>query len=311
MPKALVTGGAGFIGSHLVDALVERGDSVRVLDDFTTGSRENLADSQARIEVFAGSVLDEALLANAAVGCQTVFHLAAVVSVPESLSDPLRAHRVNAEGILLPLEAARREGARFVLASSAAVYGESGEAPLAEDVRALPISPYGAQKLMGELYLRCWAREFGIRGAALRFFNVYGPRQDPGSPYSGVISIFARRALDGEPIAVHGDGGQTRDFVYVDDVVRALLYAERARAPFVVANVCSGEATELNELAKAIAGKAGREVDVRHAAPRPGDIRHSLGDPALAESELGFRAEIGLEEGIEKLMESLKRERSN
>lgn len=297
----LVTGGAGFIGSHIVDALMARGDRVRVLDDLSSGSLENLP---AGADFEKGCVTDFDLVARMADGCRGVFHLAAVASVPRSVEEPLLVDRVNTLGTLCVLEAARQVGARVVFSSSAAVYGDSPELPKTEDGRTDPISPYGVQKLMGERYLFAYHRLHGLEGVALRYFNVFGPRQNPTSMYSGVITILCRRALRGEPLTIFGDGSQTRDFVFVRDVVAANLVAmDCPRAPAIITNVCTGEATSVMDLAQAILRESGSNSRVEFGPPRAGDILHSRGNPTFAERAIGFRASVPLNSGLAQTLE--------
>ena len=300
MALYLVTGGAGFIGSHLVDALLARGDSVRVLDDLSTGKRENLAPGA---ELIVGDVADAACVAGAMNDVDGCFHLAAIASVELGNRDWLGTHRTNLTGAITIFDAARRakpdRTVPVVYASSAAVYGDSTELPLAETVATKPLSAYGADKLGCELHGRVAGKVHGVRTAGCRFFNVYGPRQDPGSPYSGVISIFFNRISAGQGIKIFGDGGQTRDFIYVADVVRALLAAmgQDTAGPSVF-NVCTGKTTSLLELAATIGKVFGRTPDIRFEAGRVGDIRASLGDPAMARDALGFSANLSLEDGL-------------
>jgi UDP-glucose 4-epimerase len=300
MPLYLVTGGAGFIGSHLVDALLARGDQVRVLDDLSTGKRENL-DSAATLIV--GDVADAACVARAMQGVDGCFHLAAIASVQLGNSDWLGTHRANLTGAITVFDAARRAKSNqtvpVVYASSAAVYGDSTESPLAESARTRPLSAYGADKLGCELHGRVAAHVHGVRTVGCRFFNVYGPRQDPGSPYSGVISIFFNRIGSGQGITIFGDGGQTRDFIYVADVVRALLAAlSQEAADSAVFNICTGRATSLVQLAASVGRVFGREPAITFAPGRAGDIRASLGNPAAARAALGFEAAILLDDGL-------------
>ncbi|HTJ63355.1 MAG TPA: NAD-dependent epimerase/dehydratase family protein [Alphaproteobacteria bacterium] len=305
MALYLVTGGAGFIGSHLVDALLARGDRVRVLDDLSTGRRDNL-DPRAALTV--GDVADAVAVAKAMDGVDACFHLAAVASVELGNRDWLGTHRTNLTGAITVFNAARRAKPGMtvpvVYASSAAVYGDSTELPLAETAVTRPLSAYGADKLGCELHGRVATRVHGVRTTGCRFFNVYGPRQDPGSPYSGVISIFFDRIRGGRGITIFGDGGQTRDFIYVADVVRAMQTIMANEAPeAAVFNVCTGQTTSLLELAAALGRVFGRTPDITFAAPRTGDIRESLGDPALAERTLGFKAQVSLEDGLRLMAE--------
>lgn len=295
----LITGGAGFIGSHLVEAALDDGYSVRVLDDLSSGTIDNLRTVMDRIEFCEGSILDWPLVADLASGCDVVFHLAAIVSVQESIANPAHAQRVNAEGSLCVMEAARRTGAKVIFSSSAAVYGDEPDLPKTESSRTAPISPYGVQKLMSEHLLSVYHRVHGLESVALRYFNVFGPRQDPSNPYSGVISIFVQRMLSDQEITIFGDGGQTRDFVYVKDVARANLLA--ARAPTGQAmpiNIATGTSIELNDLARAIATAIGVEPRTVYAPERKGDIRASSADVSLAQRELGWATQTSLHAGL-------------
>jgi UDP-glucose 4-epimerase len=303
MALYLVTGGCGFIGSHLVDALLARGDRVRVLDDLSTGKRENL---DPRAVLVMGDVADTALVSYAMHDVDGCFHLAAVASVERGNRDWLGTHRTNLTGTITIFNAARANDARgaipVVYASSAAVYGDSAELPLSEERRTEPLSAYGADKLGCELHGRVASHVHGVRALGCRFFNVYGPRQDPASPYSGVISIFFDRISRTQPITIFGDGGQTRDFIYVADVVDALTRAmDRKETDPSVLNVCTGRATSILDLAQAIATVHGAKADIRFEPARAGDIRASLGDPALAIKTLGHRAATSLLEGLSRM----------
>ncbi|WP_404439753.1 NAD-dependent epimerase/dehydratase family protein [Stutzerimonas chloritidismutans] len=276
----LVTGGAGFIGSNLVDALVARGYSVRVLDNLSTGKRSNLPTG-ANVEFVEGDVADAQLVRRAVQGCGAVVHLAAVASVQASVDDPVGTHQSNFVGTLNLCEAMREAGVRrVVFASSAAVYGNNGEGQaIDENVPKAPLTPYAADKLASEHYLDFYRRQHGLDPVVFRFFNIYGPRQDPSSPYSGVISIFTERAQQGLPIAVFGDGEQTRDFLYVGDLVEILLQAlESAVAEAGAVNVGLNRATSLNELLAAIRDVLGALPPVSYGQARGGDIRHSRAD---------------------------------
>jgi UDP-glucose 4-epimerase len=303
MSAYLVTGGAGFIGSHLCDALVVRGDTVRVLDDLSTGHRRNLP---AAAEFIEGDVADPAIVARAMEGMDGCFHLAAIASVEKGVTDWLGTHRVNATGTIVVFDAIRRAGRRIpvVYASSAAVYGDASSVPIAETDRCAPLSAYGADKCGCELHARVASHVHGIPTTGLRFFNVYGPRQDPKSPYSGVISIFCERIAAGRPIAIFGDGLQTRDFVYVADVVRALLAGMTLRLPGApVFNVCTGVPISVAALAQIIAELAGTVLDARTEPPRAGEIRDSLGVPSLADSVLGIAGRVTLRTGLGHVLE--------
>ncbi len=306
MKRALVTGGAGFIGSHIVQALLAEGWQVRVLDDFSSGKRENLAGlAGARLEVQEGDLRDPLALRAALRGVSVVFHEAAFVSVPASMEDPLTCHAVNDAGTARLLEAARQAGVeRVVLASSAAVYGDSTAFPLSEDLPPRPLSPYAATKAANELYARLYTVAFGLPVVALRYFNVYGPRQRPDSPYAAAIPIFARRMLAGQPPTVFGDGGQRRDFVFVGDVAQANLRAAESEAAAGEAiNICTGREVSLLELIAALRELIPAAPEPVFAPPRPGDIYRSVGNPAKAARLLGFRPQTPLQEGLAAVVE--------
>lgn len=276
----LVTGGAGFIGSNLVDALLARGYAVRVLDNLSTGKRENLPQD---VELIVGDVADADCVRRAVQGCRAVVHLAAVASVQASVDDPIGTHQSNLVGTLNLCEAMREAGVKRVLfASSAAVYGNNGEGQaIDEDTPKAPLTPYAADKLASEHYLDFYRRQHGLEPVVFRFFNIFGPRQDPSSPYSGVISIFTERAQKGLPIAVFGDGEQTRDFVYVGDLVEVLVQAlESPEAAEGAVNVGLNQATSLNQLLEAIGDVLGGLPEVSYQASRSGDIRHSRANNA-------------------------------
>jgi UDP-glucose 4-epimerase len=305
MATYLVTGGAGFIGSHLCDALVARGDRVRVLDDLSTGRRANLPPG---VELIVGDVADAAVVRDAVAGVDGCFHLAAIASVSRGVDDWLGTHRTNLTGIITIFEALLRRQVKVVYASSAAVYGDCPTQPVTETAPARPLSAYGADKLGCELHARVAAHVHGIPTVGLRFFNVYGPRQDPNSPYSGVISIFCERARSGAALDIHDDGQQTRDFVYVADVVTALLAAmRRPTDEAAVFNVCTGVATQVRELARTIARLAGREPEMRYLPPRPGDIRASVGSPTAARAALGLGSPLVLDDGLARVLRWLDR----
>lgn len=301
---ALVTGGAGFIGSHLVAELLEEGWGVRVLDDFSSGSPSNLCSVADGIELVRGDVRDSELLTTAAAGVEVIFHQAAIPSVPRSIQAPVHTNEVNLGGTLSVLEAARCCGVRrVVFASSSAVYG-SGRPPLRETGPVAPVSPYGVQKLAAEHYLRLYDDLHGVETVALRYFNVYGERQDPRSEYAAVIPLFLSAAGAGEPLRVHGDGEQSRDFVYVQDVARANRLA--ADAPGVSGqcfNVASGRGTRVTELVSAVSKAVGCTARVENEPPRAGDIRHSRADVEAARKVLGFESRIELEVGIRQTLE--------
>ena len=302
MATYLVTGGAGFIGSHLCDALTGRGDTVRVLDDLSTGRRDNLP---AGVTLIEGDVADLAVTMAALEGVDGCFHLAAIASVQRGVTEWLTTHRTNLTGTITVFEAIRRLGTRIpvVYASSAAVYGDCRTVPISEDAERRPLSAYGADKYGCELHARVASEAHGIPTVGLRFFNVYGPRQDPRSPYTGVISIFCERLMAGAPITIFGDGGQTRDFIFVADIVAALVAAMQLRpADAPVFNVCGGIATSVLELAHVIADLTGTRLDVRHEPPRRGDIRHSLGVPTRARGALALAEPLALRDGLAKVL---------
>ena len=308
MARYLVTGGCGFIGSHLVDALVADGHRVAVLDDLSTGKRDNLPGGVA---LRVGDVADLDLVADAMQGMDGCFHLAAVASVQRGNEDWYATHRVNQSGSVAVFEAARRARPErppaVVYASSAAVYGDNPAMPLDETATTRPLSAYGADKLGSELHGRVATLVHGVPTVGFRFFNVYGPRQDPGSPYSGVISIFADRLAAGRPITVFGDGEQSRDFVFVADVVRHLAAAMASPpAPPSVFNLCTGRPTSVNRLARTIAGMLGRAAEIHHLPARAGDIRVSLGDPGQLAAAFGFRPETRLEDGLPATLAAIR-----
>lgn len=299
MARYLVTGGAGFIGGHLTERLAADGHEVVVLDDFSSGYRENLSQVEEQVRIVEGSIEDAELLGVLAQGCAGIFHLAAVVSVQDSIQDPIRAERVNGLSTLHVIDAAKKAGAAVVLSSSAAVYGDDPTLPKTEGMPTDPISPYGEQKLHGEKLLSIYGRLHGLRGCALRYFNVYGPRQDPKSPYSGVISIFIDRCRKGQDVTIFGDGGQTRDFVFVSDVVAANLAAMESASPEAnVFNIATGMSVNLNELIGAVQSAIGSSVAIHYAEARHGDIRHSSASIEKAQFELGWQAAVRLDQGL-------------
>jgi UDP-glucose 4-epimerase len=301
--RCLVTGGAGFIGSHLVDALVAAGRPVRVFDDFSTGQRDNLP---AGVEVVAGCVTDPAAVARAVDGCEVVFHLAALASVAKSVEDPPGSHAVCATGTLNVLDAARKAGVRRVVyAGSASAYGGADDpAGQDEDTPLVPLSPYAAAKLSGEFYCRAFAATYGLETVRLRFFNVFGPRQRADSPYSGVIAIFAGALSAGRTPTVFGDGQQSRDFVYVSDVCDAL--ARAADTPGVsgrVYNVGTGGSVTLLELVAALNRILGTNAVPAHGPPRAGDVRHSRAKIDQIRADLGYAPRVPFEDGLRRTIE--------
>lgn len=304
MARYLVTGGAGFIGSHVVDALAARGDAVRVVDDLSTGRRGNLA-GQPDVELIEADLAERQVAEAAVAGVDCAVHLAAVPSVPRSVREPRRAHRANVEATHELLLAARDAGVRrVVLASSSSVYGESPTLPKHEGLSPAPLSPYALHKLIGEQYAALFTRLYGLETVALRFFNVFGPRQSPRSQYSGVISLFTAALLAGRAPVIHGDGGQTRDFTYVSDVARGVLRACAAPAAAGrVVNVARGGRLSVNELCAALQRATGASVAPRYAEPRPGDVRHSQADVSLARELLDFAPAVEVEEGLRRTVD--------
>jgi len=309
MASYLVTGGCGFIGSHLADALVARGHRVRVLDDLSSGKRTN---APAKADIVVGDVADPTVVRRAMERMDGCFHLAAIASVQRSVEAWLATHRVNLGGTICVLDAARAIGAvPVVYASSASVYGDNAALPLSENLALTPLSPYGADKAASELQARAAFAIHGVPSTGLRFFNVFGPRQDPASPYSGVISIFAQNIIAGRPLAIFGDGKQSRDFIYVGDVVGAMVAAmDRPEKSARVFNVGRGESTTLLRLVATFERLTGRRAVVHHASQRPGDARHLLSDTVQLRAGLGFAAKVSLEEGLASLLNWLELEKA-
>jgi len=308
----LITGGAGFIGSHIAGALVQRGDRVRVLDDLSTGRRANLEHlevgelgSGAPVELVVGGITDREALSAACAGARGVFHQAAQVSVPRSIEEPEESYRVNVLGTLRVLEGALAAGVeRVIFAASSAAYGDSAESPKHEGMLPMPMSPYASGKLGGEHLLRVWGEIHGLRTVSLRYFNVFGPRQLDDSPYTGVIAIFARALLHGQRPFIYGDGEQSRDFTFVENVVKAnLLAVETNVEPGRVFNVGSGQAVTVNDLYREMAALLGTELEAGHRPERPGDVRHSLACLERIEAELGYSPAVGWREGIATTVE--------
>jgi nucleoside-diphosphate-sugar epimerase len=298
--KALVTGGAGFIGSNLVERLLREGRSVRVLDNFSTGRRENLAALDGEFELVEGDVQSYERAHSAVRGCEVVFHQAALPSVPRSIQDPLTSNAANVTGTLQVLLAARDEGVeRVVYASSSSTYGASTELPKRESMPALPISPYAVAKLSAEGYCRAFHQVYGIQTVALRYFNVFGPRQDPRSQYAAVIPRFILAFLGDQSPVVYGDGEQSRDFTYVDNVVDANLLAATAEG---VAgryfNIATGSRTSLNAMLAELRSLTGKAIEARYLDPRPGDVKHSLADIGLAGEALGYEPGVDFANGL-------------
>jgi UDP-glucose 4-epimerase len=294
----LLTGGCGFIGSHVVDALIARGDRVTVLDDLSSGRRENLNPAATLV---LGDVADRALVEHLASEAACIIHLAAIASVQVCEQEPERAERTNVTGTECVFAAAAAGCIPVVYASSAAVYGDNPNLPLSEGESPKPLGNYGQHKLENERIAAGYAAN--VPSVGLRFFNVYGPRQDPRSPYSGVISIFVAKAKAGDALTFFGDGEQTRDFIYIGDLVRLILAAADQAKGAMLFNGCTGRATSLKQLAAAIGEAAGKPLTSTHAAARVGDIRHSLGDPARAKETLGFEASTPLAAGLKALVD--------
>lgn len=305
MAEILVTGGAGFIGSHLVDALLAEGHGVRVLDNLSMGKRSNLPLDSPRLQFIEGDVADGDVVAQAVAGCAAVAHLAAVASVQASVDDPAATHQSNFVGTLNVCEAMRRHGVRRVLyASSAAIYGNNGEGQaIDEDTAKAPLTPYAVDKLASEQYLDFYRRQHGLEPAIFRFFNIYGPRQDPSSPYSGVISIFTQRALQHQPISLFGDGEQTRDFFYVGDLIALLVQGlTGAQVDAQPANVGWNQAISLNQLLAEIGALCGGLPPVGHLPARSGDIRHSRADNRRLQAQYRLPQQTPLREGLRQLL---------
>ena len=307
--QVLVTGGGGFIGSHLAEHLLEQGHRVFILDNFATGRRSSVAALAGEVELIEGDIQSYERVNKAAAGCEVVFHLAALPSVPRSIQDPLTSNATNVIGTLNVLLAARDHGVRrVVLASSSSVYGSSaGTAPKQESKPAVPISPYATAKLAGEGYARSFFGVYGLETVALRYFNVFGPRQDPTSQYAAVIPNFITALMAGQRPVIFGDGEQSRDFTYVANIVEANMLA--MNAPGIagkVYNIACGERVTLNHLVRELCDLIGSDVETAYAAPRAGDIRHSLADLSLARSELGYEPTVLLREGLERTIDHFR-----
>jgi nucleoside-diphosphate-sugar epimerase len=309
----LVTGGAGFIGSHIVQTLLEQGASVRVLDNFSTGKRENLEAltrqfNGNQLEVLEGDIRDASRVEEAVRGVEVIFHEAAFVSVPQSMQEPQTCFDVNIKGTSLLFDTARQAGVRrAVVASSAAIYGDSDALPLVEETPPRPMSPYAVSKRVKEMYAELFTESFGLEVVALRYFNVYGPRQRPDSMYAAAVPIFARRLLDGKPVTVFGDGGQTRDLINVRDVVRANLIAARHwHAAGQVLNICTGVETRLLDLLDVFYELIPNAPPPEFTEPRAGDIYRSVGSPQKAADLIGFQAQVSLVDGLKEVIDSMR-----
>ena len=301
LSRVLVTGGAGFIGSHLVDALVAEGCDVVVLDDLSSGSLSNLKHVKDKITFYKGNIQDQKILMQAAKNCEVIFHLAAMVSVTKTVDNPVDSAFINDIGTLIVLDAGRKNKVkRVVLASSSAVYGDDPLLPKHENMPLKPMSPYAVQKLTGELYARIYNDLYGLETVCLRYFNVYGPRQDPSSPYSGVISIFMTKAVSKKPPVIYGDGKQYRDFVFVKDVVKAnLLAATEDDAAGQIFNIGTGKHVSINNLWDMISLFSGLKIEPEYIPSRPGDIIESVASIEQAKSALGFEPDYLFEKGLE------------
>ena len=303
--RCLVTGGAGFIGHNLIRALLDGGHTVRVLDNLSTGKRENLSPFQDRIELIEGDLRSYHIVHEAVRNIDVVFHQGALPSVPRSVKDPITTNQVNVEGTLNLLDAAKDTGVRrLVYASSSSIYGENDRLPKQEDMMPQPISPYAVAKLAGEKYCQVFTSTYGLETVCLRYFNVFGPGQDPQSEYSAVIPLFITAFLDGRQITIYGDGEQTRDFTYVDNVVHAnLLAAEAKDAPGEVFNIACGDRISLNQMLDHLRTFTEMDVDVAHSASRPGDVKHSMADIESARKLLGYEPLVSVAEGLRRSVE--------
>jgi len=300
--RYLVTGGAGFIGSNIVDELIKRGQEVVVLDDLSAGKEANLAGVRDKIDLHIGSITDLAAVQSACKGVQYVIHLAARTSVPRSVRNPLESNHVNIDGTLNVLVAARdAQVRRFVFAASSSAYGETPTLPKVESMPAQPISPYGVTKYVGELYAQVFGRVYGLENASLRYFNVFGPRQDPTSQYSGVLSRFMLAVIEGHAPVVFGDGEQSRDFTYVENIVDETLRAcEAPGASGLVLNGGTGARITLNQVLQLLEQITGKTIKPKYDAPRDGDIRDSQADVSLARTILGYQPRVLFEEGLKR-----------
>src|SRR5258707_11401900 len=310
MASYLITGVAGFIGSSIARELVRRGERVRGIDNFETGKQENIASLLGPMEFVEVDIRRRDGLKDAFTGVDYVFHQAALPSVPLSVGDPVRSHDININGTLNVLLAARdAKVKRVVYAASSSAYGETLTLPKHEDMMPNPVSPYAVQKLTGELYMRCFARVYGLEAVSLRYFNVFGPHQDPGSPYSGVIAKFIAQMLEGEPPPIFGDGETSRDFTYIDNAVQANLLAAGAPAEAVsgeVFNIGVARKVSLNQTFKILREMIGFKGNVKYAPPRVGDVKHSLADISRAQKAFNYSPDIGFEEGLRRTVEWYK-----
>lgn len=303
--RYMVTGGAGFIGSHTVDELVKRGHSVVVLDDFSSGKEENLAEARNKITMVKASITDLEAVRKAVHEAECVIHLAARTSVPRSMKDPIETNRINVDGTLNVLVAARdAKVKRMVFAASSSAYGETATLPKVESMPPSPISPYGVTKYVGELYMQTFGRCYGLENVALRYFNIFGPRQDPTSPYSGVLAKFATAFLEDTPPVIFGDGEQSRDFTYVENAVQAnLLASEAPNVSGKVFNIGTGSRYTLNQTVELLRKYSGKHLQAQYETAREGDIRDSQADISQAKEFLGYDPQMGFEEGLQRTLD--------
>ncbi|GAC1619571.1 MAG: SDR family oxidoreductase [Candidatus Acidiferrum sp.] len=303
--RYMVTGGAGFIGSNTVDELVKRGHSVVVLDDLSAGKEDNLAEVRNKITFMKASITDLEAVRKAVHEAECVIHLAARTSVPRSMKDPIETNRTNVDGTLNVLVAARdAKVKRIVFAASSSAYGETPLLPKVESMQPAPISPYGVTKYVGELYAQTFGRCYGLENVSLRYFNIFGPRQDPGSPYSGVLSRFATAFLEGTPPLIYGDGEQSRDFTYVENAVQAnLLASEAPNVSGKVFNIGTGSRYTLNQTLELLRGYSGKKLQAQYDPPRDGDIRDSQADITQARELLGYDPQVSFEEGLQRTLD--------
>ncbi len=307
MARYLVTGGAGFIGSNLVRHILEKGHDAVVLDNFATGKRENLADIAEKITLVEGDIRDCAAVDKAVAGCAAIFHEAALGSVPRSVADPVTSHDANVNGTITVLESARAHGVkRVVFAASSSAYGNQKESPKHEGMVPMPISPYAASKLACEAYMRAYAAAYGMETFCLRYFNVFGPRQDPAGAYAAVIPAFVSRLLRGERPVVYGDGEQSRDFCFIENVCRANWLAAHAPAEVCTGqavNIACGERTSLNQILEQLRQLLGVDVQAIYEKERAGDVKHSLADISLARATIGYEPAVFFEEGLARAID--------
>lgn len=310
-PTVLVTGGAGFIGSNLADRLLSEGARVRILDNFATGFQENLDEIAGDFEFIEGDVADPEVVAAAVEGVEMIFHEAALPSVPRSVEDPVSTHQACVEGTFNLLLAARSAGVRkFIYAASSSAYGDQPTLPKAETMAPAPMSPYAVAKLTGEYYASAFYRVYGLETVSLRYFNVFGPRQNPSSPYSGVISRFIDALMTDSRPVIYGDGEQSRDFTFIDNVVDANIKAAKSqKAPGLVMNAANGERISLNDLLSALKKIVGKDIDAEYHEARTGDVKHSQADNTVAVETIGYENLVGLEDGLRQTVEWWKNSR--